>query len=373
MQKNHHDIIVVGSGIVGLAAAFAAVKRGLRVAVVERHTHCVGASIRNFGFVTISGQRRGAHWKRAQRSRDIWAEIAPQAGIEVIHSGLYMPTQSSESHAVAEAFLDTEMGEQCRWLDSGEIARKLPFIGEHHGVLFSPHELRVESKFAIKQLATWLEQAHHVTFYRQTDVTAINLPHVITSRGMLTAERVIVCPGNDFTSLYPETIAKANAQQCTLQMLRVMPKQAITLPGAIMTDLSFARYDGFADLPEGQVLAKKLDITQAEYRQQGIHLIAVQSADGSLVIGDSHVYGDAEQPFRNERIDQLILNELQRLMPQQIFDVVERWLGVYASADDVVFADMPEQGVVIGMVTGGTGASTGFAFGEELLAKVLNE
>lgn len=155
-------------------------------------------------------------------------------------------------------------------------------------------------------------------------------------------------------------------------MLRVMPEQPLTLPGAIMSDLSFARYDGFAHLPAGQHLGTVLDGVQAEYRQWGIHLIAVQSADGSLVIGDSHVYDNAEQPFRNERIDELILSELQTLMPAVKFNVTERWLGVYASADEVVFSASPEPHVMVGMVTGGTGASTGFAFGEELIEQVLN-
>lgn len=370
MDNTHFDLIVVGGGIVGLATALAAVKRNLRVAVVERDKHCIGASVRNFGFVTVSGQRGGKHWQRAKRSRDIWAEIAPKAGIDVLHSGLYMPTQRPQARAVGEAFLHTEMGQQCRWLNDKEIAEKLPFIGKHHGVLFSPHELRVESKTALPKLAAWLEKAKGVTFFHQTAVTDIALPHVKTSRGQLRAEAVIICPGNDVTSLYPEVIAKAKATQCSLQMLRVIPQTPLKLPGAMMSDLSFARYEGFAHLPEGQLLAQHLDKQQSEYRRLGIHLIVVQSADGSLVIGDSHVYGDAEQPFRNEHIDALILQELQQLMPEQTFAVSERWLGVYASADDVVFAQSPEKGVVIGMVTGGTGASTGFAFAEELLEQI---
>lgn len=371
MKNEHFDLLIVGGGIVGLSAALAAVKRGLQVAVVEHNARCIGASVRNFGFVTVSGQRRGCHWQRAKRSRDIWAEIAPQAGIEVIHSGLYMPAQREQAYAVGEAFLQTEMGEHCRWLTNNEISTKLPFIGKHHGVLFSPHELCIESKTALPKLVQWLESENGVRFFNHTQVTEISLPHVETSHGQLHAERVIVCPGNNFTSLYPEVIAKAKAKQCTLQMLRVMPITPLTLPGAIMSDLSFARYEGFADLPEGKSLGNYLDKQQSEYRQLGIHLIIVQSADGSLVIGDSHVYGDCEQPFRNEHIDRLILTELQCLLPNQSFSVNERWLGVYASADEVVFSESPEKGVIIGMVTGGTGASTGFAFGEELLEKVL--
>ena len=67
------DLLVVGAGIVGLAHAQAAATRGLRVIVVERDHRCVGASIRNFGFITVTGQPAGDTWRRARISRDVWA------------------------------------------------------------------------------------------------------------------------------------------------------------------------------------------------------------------------------------------------------------------------------------------------------------
>ncbi len=67
-----YDIVIAGAGIVGLAHAYEAARRGLSVAVVEKDSRCVGASIRNFGFITISGQAQGDTWRRARYSRDIW-------------------------------------------------------------------------------------------------------------------------------------------------------------------------------------------------------------------------------------------------------------------------------------------------------------
>jgi len=45
------DLAVVGAGIIGLATALAAVRRGLRVVVVDRDAQANGASVRNFGFI----------------------------------------------------------------------------------------------------------------------------------------------------------------------------------------------------------------------------------------------------------------------------------------------------------------------------------
>ena len=51
--------------------------------------------------------------------------------------------------------------------------------------------------------------------------------------------------------------------------------------------------------------------------------------------------------------------------------VSERWTGTYASAADVVYKAQAAPGVVVGIVTGGTGASTSFAFAEELVQMAL--
>lgn len=371
LSDKTYDVVVVGGGIVGLASAYAAVKKGLSVAVVERQSQNKDASVRNFGFVTVSGQRRGEHWQRAMHSRNVWAEVAPKAGIQVEHRGLHMLMQRPEAVDVAEAFLKTEMGKDCRLLTPSEINEVVPYLKKGEGVLYSPHELRVESNTAIAKLAHWLEQVQGVDFYNQTTVTSVDLPEVHTSRGVLKTEHCVVCPGADFTSLYPDVLATTKAKMCTLNMMRVMPKQAFKLNAAVMSDLSFARYDGFAQLPEAEPLKNLLDDIQSVERQAGVHLIVVQSADGSLIIGDSHDYSDRELPFRDTRIDDLIINEFHRVMGVGEIDITQHWLGVYPSANEVVFKTSPEKGVAIGSVTGGTGASTGFAFGEELIDLVL--
>ena len=44
-----------------------------------------------------------------------------------------------------------------------------------------------------------------------------------------------------------------------------------------------------------------------------------------------------------------------------------------ASASDVVYKAQPAPGVAVGIVTGVTGASTSFAFAEELVALALGD
>ncbi len=51
--------------------------------------------------------------------------------------------------------------------------------------------------------------------------------------------------------------------------------------------------------------------------------------------------------------------------------VSERWTGLYPPGPDIAFRETPMAGVRLVMVTSGTGASTGFAIGEETIASLL--
>jgi glycine/D-amino acid oxidase-like deaminating enzyme len=139
MQNEKYDLAVVGAGIVGLAHALIAARRGLKVIVVDRDAQANGASVRNFGFVTVSGQQAGDCWRRAMRSRDIWAEIAPQAGIAVTHRGLAVAARYAESLPVLEAFLGTPMGAGCKLLGPEQARAAIPGLRDDVRAWSAPH------------------------------------------------------------------------------------------------------------------------------------------------------------------------------------------------------------------------------------------
>jgi len=366
-----HDVAVVGAGIVGLAHALAAARRGKRVVVLERDAQANGASIRNFGFVTVTGQQAGDCWLKARRSRDVWAEVAPAAGIPILQRGLFVAARRPESEAVVDAFLATDMGAECRRLTPAEAQAQMPALRASalRCVLASPHELRVESRAAIPRLAAWLAEKHGVTFLWQTQVHAVAAPRIGTSRGPVEAETVIVCPGDSFHGPFADRIARFGLTRCQLQMLRVRPGAPGALAAAVMSDLGLARYRGYADLPAADPLKAVLDREQAEARANGVHLIVVQSSDGTLVVGDSHHYAATPPPFASEAVDRLILDEMEAVLDLGRWQVCERWTGTYASADDRWrLTDAPDDATRIVIVTSGTGASTAFAIGEETVA-----
>jgi FAD dependent oxidoreductase TIGR03364 len=350
-----------------LAHAYAAARLGKRVVIIERDFRANGASIRNFGFITITGQARGAAWRRARRSRDIWAAIAKPAGIDIEQTGLWVCLRHAQALEVARAFLETEMGEGCQLVDADEMARApFPTAGLA-GLLHSADDLRVESTLAIPRLAEWLQQAWGVTFLYGAAALSGTPPVLQTSRGEVAADLAVICPGDDLASLFPDRIAARGVRRCTLSMLR-LANPGFRLPGAVMSDLGLGRYLGYAALPGSEALQGELSRRHAEALAQGVHLIVTQSADGTLVVGDSHHYDDVANPFMSARVEALILDEFRAALGREPPPVVERWSGSYAWAEGTaMFVDTPAPAARLVMVTTGNGASTAFAIGEEVV------
>lgn len=371
MDHGPYDVAIVGAGIVGLAHALAAARNGRRVVVIDRDAQANGASIRNFGFVTVTGQEQGVVWRRARRSRDVWLEVAGPAGIAIEQQGLVMVAQRPEARSVCEAFLATGMAEGCAWLDDATARALLGNLrpASLEGVLTSSTDVRIESRTAIPKLAAWLAEHHGVAFRRGVAVHGVESGRLDTSAGPIDAATIIICPGDDLATLFPDALA--GITRCKLQMLR-LAAPGYRLPAAIMSDLSLVRYLGYAALPESAPLRARLKAEQPHHLAHGIHLIVTQSADGSLVVGDSHHYAATPDPFADAAVDNLILDEFRAVFGD-VPPVIERWTGTYASAERHSHVSQPLPGVHLVVVTSGTGASTAFALAEETIATLANE
>ncbi len=239
------------------------------------------------------------------------------------------------------------------------------------GVLHSPHEVRVESRTAIPAVRAWLRDALGVVFYNETVVFDAAPPRLHTSRGMIEAGAFVVCPGDDFVTLYAERIAAHGLRKCRLSMLK-LADPGFRLPGALMSDLGLTRYRGYAALREARALDARLRSELPSCYDNGVHLIVTQGADGGLIVGDSHHYDALPGPFAPAAAEEDILDEFARATGRAAPPVLERWTGVYTVADDRTFlVDTPEPNVRLVMVTSGTGASTGFAIAERVIGDLF--
>lgn len=366
------DLVVVGAGIVGLAHALAAARRGLRVAVLERDARAASASIRNFGFVTVSGQEGGETRARALRSREVWVECARDAAIDVHQRGAIVAARRLAALGVLEEFAASDMGAGCEMLTAAEARRRLPGLRSSVvGALSSVHELRVEARDALPRLADWLARRHGVVFHWDTTALAIEGAAVRHSGGTLRSSAIVVAAGAAIAAFAPDLARQVRLRYCKLHMMRLAPP-GVRLPSVVMTDLSMLRYGGFAAMPSARRLREELQRDCARELDNGVHLIVAQGADGSLVVGDSHHYGEAADPFASSEVDALILAQLHDLFDFAAPRVVERWLGYYPVADvSPLLRESIAPRVRLVSVTSGTGMSTAFAIGEETVDELF--
>jgi D-hydroxyproline dehydrogenase subunit beta len=373
-KDERYDLAIVGAGIVGLAHALAASRRGLHVVVLDRQARAVGASIRNFGFITVTGQS-AATWQRARRTREIWDEIAPLAGIPIVHRNECLIAHSAQALDVLREFLATEMGVGCELLSPDRLAQRVPMarLESVTAALWSPHDLRIEPRTAIPALAAFLESRLGVTIRRGVHVRAVETPEVITSQGVVYAHRVVVAPGPDLATLFPEVHARTGTRLCKLHMLRLAPQPANwRLPAAIMSDLGLIRYQGFSAMPSAGALQAFLATTEPKLLAHGIHLIVVQSADGSLIVGDSHEYGPSHDPFFSSEVEALMLQLAHAVLEIPQSRVLERWIGIYPQSESCEwFVDAPNARTRIVEVTTGNGMSTSFGLAEEVIEELV--
>jgi FAD dependent oxidoreductase TIGR03364 len=219
-------------------------------------------------------------------------------------------------------------------------------------------------------LADWLASRWGVVFAPPASVIACESGVVRTPEGEVRADKVFVCPGDDLTGLFPEVMARHQVSRCKLNMLR-LAAPGWRLHHPVMSDLGLVRYQGYSALPSAAALRTQLEHEQAAQLAAGVHLIAVQSADGSLVVGDSHEYGDAPDPFQHAAIDALILEEFAAVLGAAPA-ATERWVGTYAvSPLHNWFTEEVASDVHVTVVTCGAGMSTAFAIAERSVGAAL--
>ena len=335
---------------------------------MEREARANGASVRNFGFVTITGQEAGDTRRRALRSREVWEEVAPQAGVHILQRGTLFVARRAEALAVLQEFAAGEMGGGCELLSAQQARTRLPQLSPGMaGALASPHELRIEAREAIAAIAAWLEESHGVVFSWSNPALSIEGTTVRHAHGALEARAVVVAPGTAVGDFAPGYARQVELGQCTLQMMRVAAPAA-RLPAVLMSDLSLLRYGGLASLASAAALRRRVERECPRAIAEGVHLIVAQSADGSLVIGDSHRYAAHPDPFASADVDELILDELRALLDLGHVEVTERWQGHYpvASVKPLLRATIAPR-VELVSVTNGLGMSTAFAIGEETI------
>lgn len=203
MSDNSYDVIVVGLGGMGSAAAYHLARRGVRVLGLEKFTpaHDRGSSHGGSRIIRQSYFEDPAYVPLLLRAYELWAELRQHTGLEVyrLTGGVFVGppdclTVAGSERAAREWSLPHEM------LDASDIRRRFPTFTPSPGDValyeakagFARPEMTVQAHLDLatregatlrfgEEVLRWVDGPRGVT--------------VETAAGSYTAGQLVICPG----------------------------------------------------------------------------------------------------------------------------------------------------------------------------------
>ncbi|MCF4007717.1 TIGR03364 family FAD-dependent oxidoreductase [Corynebacterium uropygiale] len=370
MSTDIADILVVGSGILGLATAYWAHSEGHTVHVLDSADRPVGSSIQNFGHACFTGQSDAVQ-PLADLSREGWRRAAADAGFWARESGTWIPARTEAELQVVREFAEHRGPERVRLADPAKIAGALGAPSSAEGMIGGAHlprDMRVNPREVAPRIAEYLA-ANGVRFTWNTRVLRAEDGVVETTRGMYRGGRVIVCPGMELNQLFPEIAEKYEVRVCSLVMALLERPSRIPEGLAVLTGTSLARYDGFAAMPSVPALREELRDRHPELVDCIANLM-LTTIPGGIFMGDSHAYALSPEPFIDERLATLLQDEgaqLLGLRPEER-RVRQRWLGRYADSPTInLIVEHPDERTTVAVVASGIGMTLSFGLAKYIL------
>jgi FAD dependent oxidoreductase TIGR03364 len=311
----------------------------------------------------------------ALRSREIWLEVLRAAKLNYRPTGsLHAAHHDDEADVLREfAEIGPAAGYPCAWLNAEETLEKSEAIEPKglRGALWSDTELTVDPREVIRNLPYFLREIG-VQLRYGTPVRGIAMPWIEAGAERWEVETAIVCGGDDFETLFPETFAKSGLTRCKLQMLRTAPQPGgWQLGPSAAGGLTLRFYKAFSICKTLPALRSRIAGEKSEYDRLGIHILASQTADGAITLGDSHEYGREVDIFNKSRIDDLILKEAAGFLRLPDWTIAERWYGVYClHPERSFFTAEPEAGVRIVTAPGGSGMTLSFGLADRTVKEL---
>lgn len=366
--------MIVGGGILGASFAAALLAKGRRVALFERFTRPNGGSVRNFGLAWPHIAPDPASVRFGIRTAEIYRELAGRFDFGWDPCGSLLVAATAAEAGVLEDFArrtgDHEL--PCQLMAPDEAIRFHPRLlraGISAALMF-PGAGALDPRVFVPRWLAYLQETRGLAYFPGSTVVAVEEQpvgcRVRTARGdLVQASEVLVCGGEEFQTLFPETFLQSGIQRCKLAMFQTKP---LGLPRHL-PGLAFGRSLRHYPLFSGTAAFERMlaEPTDAHCDRLGIHLLVKPCPDGSVVLGDSHEYTKPGEPHDFDygtEAEQLIQQLAQRHLRGFPCPVARRWLGYYAKHPERPWIEerpQPHVTVISGLTIG---MSVGPAFAE---------
>jgi glycine/D-amino acid oxidase-like deaminating enzyme len=197
------DVVVIGGGIMGSAAAYYLAKAGLDVVLVEKDKVAAQQSGRNWGFVRTQ-YRDPAELPIALEALAVWPSLERELGAPIAwqRSGCIFLAGTEADFSRFEQWVASvrDTGSDARMLSSREVARLMPALRARvHGALFTRSDGQAEPGLATTAFARAAErlgaQVLEDCGALAIDVAAGMVRGVLTEHGFIRSHTVICAAG----------------------------------------------------------------------------------------------------------------------------------------------------------------------------------
>jgi len=384
------DVVVVGAGIIGCAAAYYLARRGARVVVVERGPVPGEQSRKNWGFVRQQG-RDPLEMPLVIEANRMWRGLERELGADVewIAGGNLALAADEVRMARFEAWLPVarEFGLETRLLGARDLGAVVPGLaGGFVGGMHTPGDGHADPEKATDAFAR-AARAHGASLHLDCAVQGVTtsagaVSGVITEHGEIRTPTV-VCAAGAWSARLARTLGLSLPQRWVRgTVARTTPAPALTACAVWGPGVAFRqRRDGSFNIAAGGALDH--DITLDSLRQlrfflpnfwknkalfrfhAGRPLLASLAGvlPGSAARRQPLVWDRGLEPQPNPDKVRRSLTELQRMLPSlPPLGIAKRWAGYIDAAPDLVpvLGEVPQlRGFVL--ATGFSGH--GFAMG----------